>query len=315
MLAVTRPVRMPKVPQNKVGTLELYKRFPSEYDVLMGYHDCTLLEQCVLRHIGKVQASIDSRMGLRIADLGCGTGRILNMLLRSAFSRLDVEQHGGSSDALRLDLLCGYDKEAEMLKVAAHNITSMTKNVVAKEGLCASEDYIRFVDTAAAVPLDDGSNQRSVRVCLRPFHFDHVLRGALLPPHPSLHAVVCAWSLSYVMRAQWGGDLWHDALKATVQRMIDSVENGGVVILIETLGNGCEAPSRRNTMLDYLEQQFGFVREWVRTDYTFPSVEEGAALCKFFFAKGVDEAFKNRGSTTLSECTGIWTKYVEKRVT
>lgn len=302
MLRATRPLsNNPKIPPNKVGTLELYKRFPQEYDLLMAKHDCSILSSVVGELLSE-QGRRHGCEGLRIADLGCGTGRLLCLALAEAATR-----------GVSVDLLCGYDKEAAMLRVAKAKLDAECKRLhdaVPLRVLDRAEDW--------AVPLasSDAPATRAA-LCLRPFDFQHIRLGALsqASAHPALHMVVCAWSLSYVMRASWGGDRWHQELKDTVEAMQAAVVGGGVLVIIETLGNGCETPTRRNSMLDFLEETFGFERQWVRTDYVFASVQEGESMCKFFFAQGVADRFKANGSCTLPECTGIWTKRMPPRAT
>jgi SAM-dependent methyltransferase len=312
----TRPLTaVPKIPSNKVGTLELYKRFPQEYDLLMGKHDCSYLSgvlgdllSAAQPHGGGSGNVTTPPAGLRVADLGCGTGRALCMLLREAAAR-----------GISLKLLCGYDKEAAMLKVAMSNICRVALELHPPARVAAL-DRAESSDDTTADPSDVAISEapprpydNTVHVCLRPFDFLHVRQGALASPqHPSLHMAVCAWSLSYVMRACWGGDRWHQELRETVEAMMAAVVDGGVVVIVETLGNGCETPTRRNTMLEYLEETLGFERQWVRTDYNFSSVEEGESMCRFFFAHGVADSFKAKGSSTLPECTGIWTKKITR---
>lgn len=161
-------------------------------------------------------------------------------------------------------------------------------------------------------------------------------------PHPKCHLVVCAWSLSYVMRQQWGEDKWHATTDRLVQQLMDQLKtislgnrdtdkergehtNNGptvvsnehmspisskaAVVIIETLGHGVETPSRQSTFTQRLENVWGFERHWVRTDYRFDSVEDAVAYTHFFFGKAVAQDMKEKQSTLLPECTGIWIKW------
>lgn len=296
MLKAARPLRVASVPNNKVGTLEIYKRFAAEYDLLMARHDCTLLQlyfkKLIINNFGTKVKS-----GISIGDFGCGTGRIACLI--AEVCRCDGTEQSlkpsssGEGRLPALSLVCGYDKEIDMLNVAKNKI----------EGVIGPN--IHLLDCAEAVP---SSPSGAAFVCLRPFHFEHIRQGALRPPHPKLDLVVCGWSLSYVMRAQWGGEKWHQAVKETVDEMLQVLSDDGVLVIVETLGNGCEEPTRRNTMLEYLEGILGFEREWIRTDYLFSDSAEGYALCRFFFASGVAEEYQRQGKTVWPECTGVWSR-------
>jgi SAM-dependent methyltransferase len=328
--ATRRPLAaQPKVPQNKVGTLEMYKRFPQEYDLLMATHDCSqlnavfgnLLAEVYRRHCGPDTDTNNlpntrCSIGLRIADLGCGTGRLLCAALTEASTR-----------NIPISLLVGYDKEAAMLRVALANmqrlrhlgnapLTKATQELLEPQvnnDARENEDALFSIERAEDWREQIGQSaaqSTTTQVCLRPFDFQHIRQGAFASPHPKLHVAVCAWSLSYVMRSCWGGDRWHQELKDTVDAIIAAVVDGGAVVIIETLGNGCETPTRKNVMMEFLEATYGFERQWIRTDYVFASLQEGEALCRFFFAHGVADAFKQKGVTTLPECTGVWVKHV-----
>lgn len=199
---------------------------------------------------------------------------------------------------------------------------------------------------------EDGSSSSApspppLYVCFRPYSFEQIQQGVLsgapaqpqkeeempvacktdpetrekgssssLPgAHPKFQMIVCAWSLSFVMRAQWGGDRWHHAVSTTIRSMLaalDTTLSDAVLVIVETLGNGCTEPTRHNTLMTYLEEQFGFERVWIRTDYIFASSEEAFQMCRFFFAKGVAEKLQESQATALPECTGVWCLWLKK---
>lgn len=131
-------------------------------------------------------------------------------------------------------------------------------------------------------------------------------RATSTATHPACHVIVCAWSLSYLMRQQWGADHWHASVDEVLQQLWDRLDVStaplapspstacssspcvgpkAALVIIETLGTGRESPSRHNTFTERLEQVWGFEKHWVRTDYTFPSREEAVAYTQFFFGK------------------------------
>lgn len=135
---------------------------------------------------------------------------------------------------------------------------------------------------------------------------------------------VCAWSLSYVMNAQWGTTKWHGAVNAVLSELENVLRRShssgkevghrgsAAIVIIETLGT-TPTPSRKNSLHQYLEEGCGFQKSWVRTDYTFPTKQDGVAMCKFFFGDAVMQRFIELGpdELTLPECTGIWVKRIQ----
>ncbi len=55
----------------------------------------------------------------------------------------------------------------------------------------------------------------------------------------------------------------------------------------------------------YLEE-IGFNATWIRTDYKFTSLEEAETLIQFFFGDSLAEKVVENHWITLPECTGIW---------
>lgn len=85
---------------------------------------------------------------------------------------------------------------------------------------------------------------------------------------------------------------------------------GGTQIIIETLGTGFDQPAPPNEALAayyaHLETQHGFRRVTLRTDYLFPTVQEGAKLVKFFFSEDLSRRMIQENSPRLIEWTGVW---------
>ena len=113
------------------------------------------------------------------------------------------------------------------------------------------------------------------------------------------------------MTAKWGETRWHDEIYRCVARMAGaiSLERGGAICIVETLGNFSDEPVRKNSLHAYFSDVLGFSLEWCRTDYTFQSAEEARRLLTFFFgAKVADRVAASDDPLRLKECTGIWTK-------
>ena len=90
---------------------------------------------------------------------------------------------------------------------------------------------------------------------------------------------------------------------------------GGTAILIETLGTGQRQPNPPGDWLPQLYQhwqdQHGFQRRWIRTDYQFASEAEMDELLRAFFGAALADQALAAGKLIVPECTGIWHKRVD----
>lgn len=106
---------------------------------------------------------------------------------------------------------------------------------------------------------------------------------------------------------EWMPEGW----KAEVGRALDEMQRvakpGAPIVVIETLGTGSTQPKPPNEGLAeyyrWLEQERGFVRRELRTDYQFASVQEAARVTGFFFG---EEFGRSVTSARVPECTGAW---------
>ncbi len=81
------------------------------------------------------------------------------------------------------------------------------------------------------------------------------------------------------------------------------------MILIETLGTNTEKPKiindRMKEFFNILEDNFGFEKTVIRTDYCFNSAEEAHDILDFFFGDEI-KPIKIDNRFIFPECTGIW---------
>ncbi len=125
----------------------------------------------------------------------------------------------------------------------------------------------------------------------------------------SADLVIAGWSVCYV--ALDSGPDWRAVLKQTLRDFQRYLRPGGKIILIETLGTGCEQPRRIPVLSEYLDalDGLGFGMRWVRTDYHFDDAGQAQELVSFFFG---DEMLSNLQGVVLPECTGLW--WLEKEL-
>ncbi len=123
----------------------------------------------------------------------------------------------------------------------------------------------------------------------------------------SADLVISGWSICYTV--VWEQD-WHAELDRALVEMQRAARPGGVLIIVETQGTGCETPAPPESMkpyFAYLEAE-GFASTWIRTDYRFASVEETSELTRFFFKADMSGKLISHEPAILPECTGIWWK-------
>ena len=335
------------VPRHKVGRHVIYSHHADAYDVLMSRHDCGAVATAINRIVDEVVARKEALSpataprALRVADVGCGTGRLLKMVLP------------------RCDVAIAMDKEPTMLSrcVAAvkairplrgdgplpstewlaalrspptHGIALCAASV-SLEDLTSSEDY---VCTCASCAVDIEVKPADATKCWKAAASQQTPRrlrtadplavaSVFSQPADGVDIILCGWALSFVMTAHWGKEpVWHAAVKAVVlsweRRLLDR-STGGALIVIETLGNFSDEPSRRNTLHSFLESDCGFERQtWMRTDYSFADQSEAERLCTFFFGSQCAQRvlldhLGKPGKVVLKETTGMWVKFVAPR--
>ena len=126
----------------------------------------------------------------------------------------------------------------------------------------------------------------------------------------SADVVISGWSVCCL--AVWSESEWQREVERAVREMTRVLGSEGTIILLETLGTGHErphAPEKLRDYFDYLEDS-GFVRQWIRTDFEFESLEEAKELMGFFFGDEMAARVEEKNWVRLPECTGTWWKRV-----
>lgn len=121
--------------------------------------------------------------------------------------------------------------------------------------------------------------------------------------------VTAGWAIGHF--TGWYGANWKTEAQFALAEMKRAAKPGGTLIIMETMGTGVQQPAPPNAALaDYyawLENEHGFTRQVIATDYDFGSVERAAYLCGFFFGAEMAARVRSNGWRRVPEFTAIIT--------
>jgi ubiquinone/menaquinone biosynthesis C-methylase UbiE len=136
---------------------------------------------------------------------------------------------------------------------------------------------------------------------------------ALSLPANSADVVTAGWSIGHLRG--WYPEDWQLQIGRVLREMHRVVVGGGALIIIETLTTGSLSPAPPSQHLaeyyTWLEREWGFARQVIRTDYRFASVEEAVSQTEFFFGADLAAAIRRQGWAQLPEWTGVWGKQIK----
>lgn len=119
------------------------------------------------------------------------------------------------------------------------------------------------------------------------------------------------WSFGHL--PSWYPNSWQRQASLALGEMERILRPGGTMILIETLGTGCDEPltyENLSAFYRWLEDEKGFKANWIRTDYRFDSVEQAVDLIGFFFGDEMAGEVAEKQLRIVPECTGLWWRVV-----
>jgi SAM-dependent methyltransferase len=127
-------------------------------------------------------------------------------------------------------------------------------------------------------------------------------------PVKNADVVVAGWCLGHF--CEWYGERWQAEIDGVLRRMWEALDEGGTLIVIETLGTGVEVAAPPNAELAayyrFLEGTWGMSRAEFPTDYEFASLDAALESIGFFFGPQLAERVRERGSERVPEWTGLW---------
>lgn len=127
-------------------------------------------------------------------------------------------------------------------------------------------------------------------------------------PDQQFDLITAGWSFGHT--TEWVVGAWHADVRAAINEMLRLLRPHGSAIIFETLGSGSTVPQPPTPALAecyaLFEQEFGFVRTPIQTDYRFESADECRALTGFFFGTAMEGTLQPDGTMILPEWTGAW---------
>jgi ubiquinone/menaquinone biosynthesis C-methylase UbiE len=122
--------------------------------------------------------------------------------------------------------------------------------------------------------------------------------------------VTAGWAIGHLRG--WYPETWREKIRQVLEEMHRAAMPGGMLVIMETLTTGSLTPAPPTGELaeyyTWLEREWGFWRQTIRTDYVFASVEEAVTRTEFFFGPDLAGAIRTNGWARLPEWTGVWSK-------
>jgi ubiquinone/menaquinone biosynthesis C-methylase UbiE len=138
-----------------------------------------------------------------------------------------------------------------------------------------------------------------------------LLQGDLriLPfPENRFDVITAGWAIGHFQG--WFHANWHNQVDQAIREILRVLKPEGKVLIIETLTTGSTMPAPPTQGLaDYyarLENQWGFSRQQIQTDFQFSNVEEAIKLSEFFFGAELAKKVRQNNWVRLPEWTGVW---------
>ncbi|MBN2499711.1 MAG: class I SAM-dependent methyltransferase [Anaerolineales bacterium] len=126
----------------------------------------------------------------------------------------------------------------------------------------------------------------------------------------SFDFVTAGWAIGHF--TGWYSEDWQTQVRLVLEEMQRVAAPGGALIILETLTTGSLTPKPPSPGLaayyTWLENEWGFTRQEIPTDYLFPNLEEAARYAEFFFGSDLADQVRANNWVRLPEWTGVWGK-------
>lgn len=121
---------------------------------------------------------------------------------------------------------------------------------------------------------------------------------------------LAGWAIGH-MRS-WFGDGWQKQTGQALREMQRVTSPGGWLVILETLGTGSLEAAAPTLELEgyyhWIEEDWGFIRKVIRTDYQFESIEQAIARTEFFFGPQLSTHIRRFSWDRIPEWTGVWSR-------
>jgi ubiquinone/menaquinone biosynthesis C-methylase UbiE len=129
-----------------------------------------------------------------------------------------------------------------------------------------------------------------------------------------LDVITAGWSISNLRGRD--DDAWKERISTVMNEIHRVVRPGGALVIVETMTTAGSAPAPPHEALAeyyaWIEEDWGFTKEIISTDYQFKSLEQAVESVTFFFGEELGEKVRDNNWERVPEWTGIWGKIAEK---
>ena len=130
----------------------------------------------------------------------------------------------------------------------------------------------------------------------------------LTAPDPKPDIFIEGWSFGHTIIQNQ--DNFDSIAPALIKRIKKCVSCNGTLIIVESEGTNVEEPTQKNESLALffrmLEDDYGFTRTTLRTDYRFSTVADAVRIMSFFFGHQMADSIRKNMKTEIREFTGVW---------
>jgi ubiquinone/menaquinone biosynthesis C-methylase UbiE len=130
----------------------------------------------------------------------------------------------------------------------------------------------------------------------------------------STDVIMAGWAIGHLRG--WYEKDWKHQIGLILREMMRVVVDKGTLIIMETLSTGSINPIPPTAGLAELyawfENEWGFTRNQISTDYQFQDIDDAVAKTEFFFGVELSQKIREYNWVRLPEWTGIWSMKVIK---